>query len=139
LATPSSARSGPADASVNLADHAASPWIAPTDDVTCFSMMERACGLAGFRPEIVAESMDFAVQLELVAAGVGIALIPALTIAAVPAGVDLHEMDVPVRRTIALATRTPDLADPGLHNLARILEDAATNWLPFRPVRANGD
>jgi DNA-binding transcriptional LysR family regulator len=139
LATPSSARTGAADGRVDLSDYAASTWVAPTDDVTCFSMMERACGLAGFRPEVVAESMDFAVQLELVAAGVGVALIPALTIAAVPAGVDLHEMNVPVRRSIALATRTPDLADPGLHNLALILEDAATNWLPVRPVPANGD
>lgn len=129
---------GPASGSrtVDLADFASTPWIAPTSDVTCFTMMERACGLAGFQPRIVAESMDFAVQLELVAAGVGVALVPALTTAPLPAGVELVELSSPVKRSIHLAARVPDFADPGILNLADILSDSARPHLPIRPPAA---
>ncbi|UPL14479.1 LysR substrate-binding domain-containing protein [Microbacterium galbinum] len=121
-----------AAATATLSDYASAAWIAPTSDVSCFDMMERACGLAGFRPRIVAESMDFAVQLELVAAGVGVALVPALTVAATPAGVKLLELDAPVTRSIHLVTRASDRADPGLANLAALLEQASTDWLSSR-------
>jgi DNA-binding transcriptional LysR family regulator len=79
----------PTTASVDLAELRDLAWITPVHGLTCFEMTERACGRAGFRPRIVAESMDFAAQLELVAAGVGVALMPVLTVAAVPAGVRL--------------------------------------------------
>ena len=54
-----------------------------------FQMTDRACGLAGFRPVIVAETMDFAVQLELVRTRAGVALVPRLAVAAVPPEVTL--------------------------------------------------
>jgi DNA-binding transcriptional LysR family regulator len=133
LATPSAGPSGATSPTAELTDYAEASWIAPTEDVTCFSMVERACGLAGFRPRIVAESMDFAVQLELVAAGVGVALVPALTVDSVPAGVHLLELSSPIRRSVYLATRSPDFADPGIQNLARLLESTAALRLPIRP------
>lgn len=136
LAAPIGGRRDAAGTAVDLADFATSPWIAPTADVTCFTMMERACGLAGFRPRIVARSMDFAVQLELVAAGVGVALVPALTVAHLPAGVELLELASPVERSIHLAARAPDFADPGIQNLVRLITDAAAARLPIRPLLA---
>jgi DNA-binding transcriptional LysR family regulator len=69
---------------VDLADLARYPWITPERNLTCFEMTDRACGLAGFRPAIVAETVDFAAQLELVRAGAGVALVPQLTVAALP-------------------------------------------------------
>ena len=54
-----------------------------------FQMADRACGLAGFRPAIVAETVDFTVQLELVRAGIGVALVPHLAVAQLPAEVML--------------------------------------------------
>ncbi|MGO2750445.1 MAG: LysR family transcriptional regulator [Pseudoclavibacter sp.] len=122
--------------SATLSDYASVGWIAPTSDVSCFDMMERACGLAGFRPRIIAESMDFAVQLELVAAGVGVALVPALTVAATPAGVRLLELDVPVTRSIHLVARTSGFTDPGLVVLASLLEEASAAWLSTRALPA---
>jgi DNA-binding transcriptional LysR family regulator len=121
---------------VDLADFSSSSWIAPTPDVTCFTMMERACGLAGFHPRIVAESMDFGVQLELVSAGVGVALVPALTVSHLPEGVELVQLAVPVRRSIHLAARTPDFADPGIRNLVGYLSDAARPHLAVEPRTA---
>ncbi|GAA2859738.1 LysR family transcriptional regulator [Microbacterium arabinogalactanolyticum] len=123
-----------ADKTVRLDDFSSMPWIAPTTDVTCYTMMERACGLAGFRPDIVAESMDFAVQLELVAAGVGVALVPALTVTEIPDGVELLDLTMPVTRSLHLAMRTPDQADPGIANLCDTLARTATRRLSITPT-----
>jgi DNA-binding transcriptional LysR family regulator len=109
-----------------LEDYADHPWICATGDVTCYAMVERACGLAGFRPRLAAESMDFSVQLELVAAGVGVALVPGLTAERIPAEVGLLRLATPIERTIFLAARASRFADPGIRNLARIIEGSAT-------------
>ncbi len=124
--------------SARLEDYAEQPWIVPTDDLTCFTMVERACSMAGFQPRIAAETMDFAVQLELVAAGVGVALVPDLTVASLPSGVELRRTAIPIERTILLAARSPRFADPGIGRLAQlILRCAATRLTPVEqpPVR----
>lgn len=132
LATRRGDRATSARPSGRLEDYADHSWIAPTADVTCFDMVERACGLAGFRPRIVAESMDFTVQLELVAAGLGVALVPDLTIGHVPDGVELIRPASPIERTILLAARTTGFTDPGIQGLTGIIEEAASNTLAAR-------
>jgi len=93
--------------------------------LTCHEMTERACGLAGFRPRVVAYSMDFAAQLALVAAGAGVALVPALAAQPVPAGVHLAALAAPVTRHIHAARRTSMHGDPGLDRLTAALAAAA--------------
>lgn len=119
-----------------LEDYAESPWIAPEETRTCAVMVERACGLAGFRPRIVARSLDFAVQLAWVAAGAGVALVPDLASASVPEGVVLLEPDVPIHRRLAVIARRPDWADPGLRTLVESLREAASGWLTSPNARA---
>lgn len=123
---------GEKEPSARLEDYATHPWITPTVDVTCHEMVQRACGLAGFRPRIVAESMDFGVQLELVAAGLGVALVPDLTVDRLPEGVELIRPDAAIERTLALAARTPTFAEPGIRHLAALLESAASARLAAR-------
>lgn len=125
LATRSPEHLNGAEPTTRLEDYADQAWIAATDDVTCFDMVERACGLAGFRPRIVAESMDFSVQLELVAAGVGVALIPDLAVTTIPEGVSILGLAAPVERTVFLAARTPRFAEPGIQTLTAIIEATA--------------
>ena len=127
----------PTDAgpSTRLEDYADCPWIVPTDGYTCFDMVERACGLAGFRPRIIAQSMDFSVQLELVAAGLGVALIPDLTVETIPEGVTLLRPTTPIERSIFLAARAPRFSDPGIQNLAEIIEKSAAARLTERRQR----
>lgn len=115
--------------SAPLVDYSESRWITPTPGVSCFSMVERACGLAGFRPRVVAETMDFGVQLELVAAGVGVALVPALTIDRLPDGVELLDLASPVERSLLLAVREPNTSDPGVRTLSRIIRETARDRL----------
>jgi DNA-binding transcriptional LysR family regulator len=82
-------------------------------------------GLAGFRPAIVAETMDFVAQLELVRAGAGVALVPQLTVAALPPEVMLARPRQKIERHIAAARRSTMHADPGLDTLVRAFRRAA--------------
>jgi DNA-binding transcriptional LysR family regulator len=63
----------PVGEAARLADYARESWIVPHHRWSCYEMVERACGLAGFAPQAVAEATDFSTQLALVAAGVGVA------------------------------------------------------------------
>jgi DNA-binding transcriptional LysR family regulator len=62
---------------VELGDFSGDPWIAPYDSV-CRTAIELACRQAGFSPHIVSESNDYMAIQGLVAAGVGVALVPRL-------------------------------------------------------------
>jgi DNA-binding transcriptional LysR family regulator len=110
---------------IDLADLAGHPWIAPERNLTCFEMTDRACGLAGFRPRIVAETNDFGVQLELVGGGIGVALIPRLAIAELPAGVMLATPKQPIERHIATVRRNTMRTDAGLDMIVAALGRAA--------------
>ncbi|MCS0500255.1 LysR family transcriptional regulator [Protaetiibacter mangrovi] len=110
----------------DLADHA---WIAPTPELSCFEMVDRACGLEGFRPRIVAESVDFAAQLAFVAAGAGVALVPELTVASLPDGVTLARPARPIRRTTIAVRRTARKDDPALDRITALLRRFAAGRL----------
>ncbi len=62
-------------------------WVAPHPATTCHQMTERACGAAGFVPREVAHCTEFAPMLTLVAAGMGVALVPELATNRLPEGV----------------------------------------------------
>jgi DNA-binding transcriptional LysR family regulator len=116
-----------------LADYAHEDWIVPHYRWSCYEMIERACGLAGFSPNAVAEATDFTTQLALVAAGVGVALIPELGCIAVPEQVTLYRLAQPVHRHLHVAARHGWRADPGLTRLADMLKDTARTTLAPSP------
>lgn len=118
-----------AGAEVDLAELARHPWITPERHLTCFEMTDRACGLAGFRPTVVAETMDFAVQLELVRIGVGVALVPHLTVAGLPPEVLLAKPRQRIDRHIFAVRRSTMHADPGLDVVVSAFRRAATGRL----------
>jgi DNA-binding transcriptional LysR family regulator len=122
---------------VDLADLADHHWITPERHLTCYQMTDRACGLAGFRPTVVAETMDFTVQLELVGSRAGVALVPQLAVAAVPPEVMLARPTQTLERHVFVARRTAMHAEPGLDTLVLALRRAADDRLraPGRPVR----
>ena len=121
---------------VDLADLADHPWITPDRNLSCFQMADRACGLAGFRPAIVAETMDFAVQLELVRAGIGVALVPHLAVAQLPAQVMLARPKQGLERYIFATRRTAMHAEPGLRTLIKALRRAADDRLRVSNIRS---
>lgn len=108
-----------------LADYARCDWIVPHRQLSCYEMIRRACGTAGFTPTVVAEATDFLVQLALVSAGAGVALVPQLTVAQLPPNVVLRPLAEPVFRHDFVLTRASSQADAGLLRLRDLLAASA--------------
>jgi DNA-binding transcriptional LysR family regulator len=140
---------------VELARLADRPWIVPSRTLTCFEMVDRACSIAGFRPTVVAETADFDVQLDLVRAGVGVALVPDLALGDRRSGVHVAHPDPDVHRHLLAIHRTARDNDPGIARLEGMLAAAAERRAvprfttaasparasrrpPARPGRSNG-
>jgi DNA-binding transcriptional LysR family regulator len=120
----------PSGSTVNLSDFAAHNWIVPSREWTCYDMVHRATELAGFDLHTVAEATDYRVQLELVAAGVGVALIPELGAREIPSGVSLYDLVVPVHRDILLVSRRASAGDAGLQRISSAIVESALEQLP---------
>lgn len=115
LPVPVADRHGLAEgAPARLDGFAAEPWLVPNTGVSCYEMIQRACGAAGFVPTVVAQATDFSVLAALVAAGAGVALVPRMALPADTRGLSLHPLARPVTREVfaltpAGATRHPDI------------------------------
>jgi DNA-binding transcriptional LysR family regulator len=80
-------------------------WIAPNIGNACYELVQRACGAAGFVPELVVQSTDYGSTLAMVGRGVGVALVPALAVEHVDlAGVVLRPLVTPLHRHIHVLT-----------------------------------
>ena len=90
-------------ATVSLTDLADDDWIGPAAGNPCRDVVLLACEHAGFAPRITHTSDDFAAESALVAAGVGVALIPRT--AARGAHVVPVAGDPPTRRVFAAVRR----------------------------------
>jgi DNA-binding transcriptional LysR family regulator len=65
-------------------------------------MFERACAAAGFEPQIAHETEDMLIAQALVAAGLGLALLPRLTLSVMHPEITLRELpDPPLRHVFA--------------------------------------
>jgi DNA-binding transcriptional LysR family regulator len=91
---------------IDLRALAASDFVTPRPPGPCAEMAQRVCGAAGFVPRVVARANDFQVLLNLVAAGVGVALVPRLAAGRVPEGARLvPPRQVVTRSVFALSRR----------------------------------
>ena len=63
---------------VRLADLAGATWIAGHEGTACHDIVIRAGRAAGFEPAIAGRTNDFTLVYELVAAGLGVSLIPGI-------------------------------------------------------------
>jgi DNA-binding transcriptional LysR family regulator len=105
---------------------AALPWIVASPGTLCHLMAVRLCQAAGFMPRIRHYADDFAAVLALVAAGQGVAVVPALALADCPDGVALTEL--PVTRRTLIACRTGTQAHPAVAACAAAIEAAAASY-----------
>jgi DNA-binding transcriptional LysR family regulator len=116
----------------DLRNYADRDWIVPNSALSCSEMIDRACGLAGFEPRVVVEATDFASQLALVGAGVGVALVPQLTVATIPDGVFLSDLAEPVHRHLFVVTREGAGVDAGLRTVIDLLHRSAERLITPR-------
>ncbi|MFJ3276329.1 LysR family transcriptional regulator [Streptomyces sp. NPDC086776] len=99
------------------------PWLTPGPETSCYEMIQRTTGAAGFVPGIRVRSSDFSVLTSLAAAGAGVALVPRLALPEANAPLSLHPLMRPVTRTVYTANRTGTARRPGLRHLLDILTE----------------
>ncbi len=74
-------------AELSLAELASETWVDTRSGSESRALLLRVCGAAGFIPRVAFESDEYATVAELVATGVGVALIPGLGLSTRPEGI----------------------------------------------------
>lgn len=101
------------DSGVALESLREEPWIAPRSDSALRSVLDRACGLAGFSPVWDYTSDDYTVILALVGAGLGVSLVPRLASANLTAVSRLLPITEPtLSRRVSIAARAGSTTHP---------------------------
>jgi DNA-binding transcriptional LysR family regulator len=113
---------------LDLADLADEPWVASEWPAgPCLETMLDACAAAGFSPNFVVDSEDYATAQGFVAAGLGITLIPRTGLGSRRPAIVVRRVRNPEPiRAIYAAVRETSLAQPALCGLLDALRDAAT-------------
>ncbi|MFR9752880.1 LysR family transcriptional regulator [Nocardia sp. 004] len=115
--------------------HRESPWIVGNPGTLCHAMTVRTCRSQGFEPRIAHRIDDFATVLRLVAAGVGVALVPQLGAIDVPEGVVLTPLSI--GRCTRIAYRRGSRAQPSFVRVSDELQRAVRCFLDVRQRRNN--
>ena len=104
-------------------------WVQTSAASPCARHVVRSCVAAGFEPHVTFESDDYETVQGLVAAGVGVALIPRLALTRVHSGIVVRELAPrsPARKVIA-ATVSGAGAAPAAKTMIRILVDVAGRY-----------
>lgn len=112
---------------LDMTDLADEPWVASESPGPCLDPILDACGAAGFSPDFVVESGDYATAQGFVAAGLGVSLVPELGLDAPHSGVVVREVHNPTPvRSIYAAVRGPAPDRPAVGGLLDALRDAVT-------------
>jgi DNA-binding transcriptional LysR family regulator len=98
-------------------------WICQPPGTVCHDWLMRTLREAGYEPDIAHQAEENHTQVALVAAGLGIAVIPRLGRGLLPEGVVAVRMDpVPVRRVYAV-WRVGAARRPGIREAVRVLRE----------------
>lgn len=122
----SSGHGAEVEAPVRLIDLQNRDWVMPPDDAACGFAVRSACRAAGFEPRVRWETDDMLLLTSAVAAGHGVAVLPAL---AVDASVDdvrvASLVDPAMTRTLSLVARSVTLRRPVVATVYEAMEAAA--------------
>jgi DNA-binding transcriptional LysR family regulator len=112
---------------LKLEDLSEEAWIQTTAASACARHVVRSCHEAGFDPTVSFESDDYQTVLGLVAAGVGVALIPELALAGARDDVAVRELAGKgvTRRVIAATPRSTGVS-PAVVPMMELLQDVAS-------------
>jgi DNA-binding transcriptional LysR family regulator len=122
---------------IRLEDLHADSWVQTSSSSPCARHVVRSCHAAGFEPSVSFESDDYQTVQGLVAAGVGVALIPELALSVVRDDIVIRALSPapPVRQVIAAAPAGARLV-PAAPAMLAVLEEAATRYEALAPLRA---
>ncbi|MGC0421075.1 LysR family transcriptional regulator [Embleya sp. AB8] len=109
---------------IELADE---PWVASESAGPCLDVLLNACGAAGFSPDFVVDSQDYATAQGFVAAGLGVALIPESGLETGDSATVVRELrnPEPIRRVYAAVRRSAP-PQPALRTFLAALHEAAS-------------
>jgi DNA-binding transcriptional LysR family regulator len=124
---------------VRLEDLRGEAWVQTARTSPCARHVVRCCHAAGFEPSVSFESDDYQTVQGLVAAGVGVALIPELALSVVREDIVIRALHPasPVRRVIA-ATPSGARLVPAAPAMLGILEAVARDYAAGRDGAAAG-
>ncbi|MDT0270748.1 LysR substrate-binding domain-containing protein [Streptomyces sp. DSM 44915] len=112
---------------VELGALATEPWVGSEPPGPCLQPVIDSCAAAGFSPDFVVQSEDYATAQGFVAAGLGIGLMPRLGLRTPHPGVVIRPVHNPEPiRTISAAVRDPTPDQPPLRTLLHALHTTAT-------------
>ena len=111
---------------LRLEQLAQEPWVQTSRSSPCARHVVRCCHAAGFEPNVSFESDDYQTVQGLVAAGVGVALIPQLALSVTREDVAIRALapSPPVRRVVGAIPAGARLV-PAATAMLGVLEQAA--------------
>lgn len=121
---------------LRLEDLRQESWVQTSTASACARHVVRSCLAAGFQPQVSFESDDYQTVQGLVAAGVGVALIPELALSGVRQDIAIRALHPapPLRRVIAAAP-TGAVRAPAAEAMLEILTEIAARYTPLmRPA-----
>ena len=118
-----------ANKSLRLEDLRDEAWIQTSESSPCARHVVRCCHAAGFEPQVSFESDDYLTIQGLVAAGVGVGLIPGLALSSVRDDIIIRSLTPsnPVRNILA-ATPSATRAPPAAAAMLSVLKEAAAQY-----------
>jgi DNA-binding transcriptional LysR family regulator len=122
---------------LSLADLRDDDWVQTSATSPCARHVVRSCLAAGFEPKVTFESDDYETVQGLVAAGVGVALIPHLALTHVHPGIVVRALAPrsPARRVVA-ATLAAAGVLPAAQSMITILAEVAKRYTDAPPQAA---
>ena len=116
-------------AALTLGDLREEDWVQTSAPSPCARHVVRSCLGAGFEPNVTFESDDYETVQGLIAAGVGVALIPRLALTRVHPGIVVRQLapNSPARKVVAATIGGPAVA-PAANTMVRILKDVASSY-----------
>jgi DNA-binding transcriptional LysR family regulator len=114
---------------LTLSDLRDEDWVQTSASSPCARHVVRSCLGAGFEPRVTFESDDYETVQGLVAAGVGVALIPRLALTRLRPEIVVRELAPrsPERKVVAATTAAPGVA-PAARTMIRVLSDVARRY-----------
>ncbi|MDQ2897039.1 MAG: LysR family transcriptional regulator [Actinomycetota bacterium] len=120
---------------LTLADLRDQQWVQTSASSPCARHVVRSCLAAGFEPYVAFESDDYDTVQGLVAAGVGVALIPRLALTRIHPGIVVRALapQSPARK-VTIATMGGLGVAPAARSMIALLRDVARRYLDSSPA-----
>jgi DNA-binding transcriptional LysR family regulator len=124
---------------VELGQLGPGPWICGTPGTSCHDWLTFTLRSAHHEPQIAHTASEYATQLALVAAGLGIAVMPRLGRGQVPAGVHMVAVRPALRRNIYALWRTTAARRPAISAAVAALRAVAPASPELKPGQPGAD